>query len=964
LAAAVRTLRAEQQGIVAPPVIRISRDRELPLSFAQERMWFLDQFETESATYNVPHTYRLSGAVSSAVLKRVFHEVVRRHEVLRTTFAAVGGRPRPVIAPELELPLPVVDLGRLAEAEREAEGQRLATAEARLPFDLARGPLVRVTLLRLAPEHQAVLMTMHHIVSDAWSSQVLLSEVAVLYQAFSQGEASPLPELPVQYADFAAWQRRWLEGEGLEVELGYWRAKLAGAPHAELPTDRPRPAIETFRGRLLPVSLAEELGAGLAALGRRQGATRFMTHLAAFKALLSRWSGQTDVVVGTPIAGRSHKEIEGLIGLFLNTLVLRTDLAGGTADRNPTYPEVLGRVRRVALDAYAHQDLPFERLVEELEPERDLGSNPLFQVMFVLQPSPQRQGVRMPDLDLAPMAVETGTAKFDLTLFLGDERMSGALEYNTDLYDATTMERLAAHLGRLLRGIVEDPERHLGELALLSAAERHQLLVAANDTAAPEPAVAGIHELFAAQVARSPEAVALVLGEEHWSYRELDRRANRLAHHLRVLGVGPDVPVGVALERSPEAVAALAGVLKAGGVFVPLDRSYPAERLAFMLADAGAEVLVTRRELVAELPPWEGRLVLLDADREAIARASAEPPASAVAGENLSYLIYTSGSTGRPKGVALVHRTLTNLIAWQLARPGFAAAARTLQFAPMSFDVYLQEVFSTLCSRGTLVLLRDDERRDPLRLAELLEARGIERLFQPFVALQQLAEVAERPPRSLREVITAGEQLQITRQLERFFTPGGCTLENQYGPSESHVVTAHPLAGPASEWPALPSIGRPVANFRGYLLDPRRHPVALGVAGELFLSGDGLARGYHDRPELTAERFLPDPLSGDPYGRAGQRMYATGDLGRFDRDGTIEFLGRIDHQVKIRGFRIELGEIEAVLSHSEAVRECAVVARGEGPARRLAAYVVAEPGSEPRPRELSEHLQASLPDYM
>ncbi|MCP4660645.1 MAG: amino acid adenylation domain-containing protein, partial [bacterium] len=963
LAAVVRTLRQEAHGVPAPPIVPFSRDRELPLSFAQQRLWFLDQFEPGSSAYNIPQAVRLGEAVVPGLLARVFNEVVRRHEVLRTSFAMEGGRPRQVIAGELELPLPVVDLAALPAPRREAEARRLAAEEAQRPFDLTADPLLRCTLLRLAARDQVVLMTMHHIASDAWSFELLQRELEWLYGAFSQGQPSPLPELPVQYADFAHWQRQWLAGEVLEAELGYWRDQLAGAPRPELPTDRPRPAMQTFRGRNLPLSLPEELPEALEALARSQGATVFMTLLAAFKTLLSRFTGQTDVVVGTPIAGRNRREIEDLIGFFVNTLVLRSDLAGG-----PAFLELLARVRQVALDAYAHQDLPFERLVEELQPERDLGSNPLFQVMFVLQNAPQGSAGAA-QLRLRAMTVEGVTAKFDLTLFLSQAGRGGTLEYNTDLFDATTMERLAAHFARLVRGIVEDPQRRLGDLPLVSAAEAHQLLVAWSDTRTADPSPAGIHELAAAQAARTPEAVALVLGEERWSYRELDRRSNQLAHHLRALGVGPDTTVGVALARSCEAVAALVGVLKAGGAFVPLDRSYPAPRLAFMLADARVEVLVTSREILAELPSHEARTVLLDADRDRIAGASAQPLASAVAAENLSYLIYTSGSTGRPKGVALVHRTLTNLIAWQLARS--APASRTLQFAPMSFDVYLQEVFSTLSSGGTLVLLRDLERRDPVQLAELMTARGIERLFLPFVALQQLAEVAaQSPPPALREVITAGEQLQITRQVERLFTAGGCTLENQYGPSESHVVTAWPLAGPASEWPALPSIGRPVANFRVYLLDGRRRPVPLGVAGELFLAGEGLARGYYDRPELTAETFLPDPLSGDPFRGdpfrgTGERMYATGDLGRFAADGTIEFLGRIDHQVKVRGFRIELGEIEAVLSHSASVRECAVVARGDGPGgRQLAAYVVTEPGSATEPRDLRELLQQRLPEYM
>ncbi|MCP4662121.1 MAG: amino acid adenylation domain-containing protein, partial [bacterium] len=944
----------------APPAEVIPRrpaDAPALLSYSQEQLWFLDQLTPGLPVYNMPFPMRLSGRLDAAALAATFTEILRRHEVLRATFRSVDGKPLMVINPPAVWVLPMVDLAALEAADREEELQRLVNADAIRAFDLVRGPLARFTLLRLADEDHLLEFNVHHIVFDGWSLGVLVRELSALYQAFGAGRASGLEELPIQYGDFVTWQRQRLQGV-LASQLDYWKQQLAGAPSVlALPTDRPRPTELSVRGGWWPVELSGDLAEPLAALSRRREATLFMTLLAAFKALLYRHSGQSDLVIGSPIAGRTRKELEGLIGFFVTTVALRTDLAG-----NPSFHELLSRVRQVAMDAYAHQDVPFEQLVRELAPERAPGSNPLFQVMFVLEHAPAGSA-EMSELSLEPQATEGRTARFDLMLVVDEAGFVGMLEYRTDLFDGSTMERLGTHFRCLLQGIVEDPERRLDELPLLSAAETHQLLVAWNDTGAPEPGAAGIHEFFAAQAAHTPEAVAVALGEEQWSYRELARRANRLAHHLRGLGVGPDVMVGVALERSPEAVAALVGVLRAGGVFVPLDRSYPAQRLAFMLEDAGVEVLITRREWLAELPPHEAHTVLLDADREAIAGASADSPASAVAAENLSYLIYTSGSTGRPKGVALVHRTLTNLIAWQLPRSG--PAARTLQFAALSFDVSLQEIFATLCSGGTLVLLRDDQRRDPQRLAALLAAQGIERLFLPFVALQQLAEVAaESPPPRLREVITAGEQLQITRQVDRFFTHlnqagrGGCTLENQYGPSESHVVTAFPLAGPSTGWPALPSIGRPVANFRVYVLDPHRRPVTLGAPGELFLAGGGLARGYHDRPELTAEKFPPDP-----YGPAGERMYATGDLGRFTAGGEIEFLGRIDHQVKIRGFRIEQGEIEAVLSRAESVRECAVAVRGEGlGGRRLVAYVVAQPGAAAA--ELRKFLQATLPDYM
>ncbi|MCP4570816.1 MAG: AMP-binding protein, partial [bacterium] len=540
LAGVVRTLGREQEGVAAPPLVTVARDRELPLSFAQQRLWFLDQLDPRSPAYNIPLAVRLNGTVEAGLLERIFNEVVRRHEVLRTTFAAAAGEPYQVIAGELQVPLPVVDLDRLTAEDRRLEAEHQAAAEARRPFDLTVGPLVRFTLVRLAADAQVVMATMHHIVSDGWSMGIFLRELAALSDAFSRGESSPLAELPIQYADFAHWQRRWLAGEVLDTQLGYWRERLTGAPpRLELPTDRPRPAAQTFRGRHLGMALDESLAGTLARRSREHGTTLFMTLLTAFKVLLSRLTGRQDIVVGSPIAGRNHREIEALIGFFVNTLVLRTDLAGGMDNRDPTYREVLARVREVALGAYAHQDLPFEQLVEVVQPERDLSTTPLFQVMFILQNAPREAG-ETSGLAMSPLAAEGGTAKFDLTLSFEESArgLSGALEYNTDLFDRTTMERLRAHFGLLLAAIADDPDERIGELPRLAAAERHQLLLEWNDTA-PAAAPAGlIHELFERQVERTPEAVALVFEHQRLSYRELDRRANQLAHHLRSLGIG------------------------------------------------------------------------------------------------------------------------------------------------------------------------------------------------------------------------------------------------------------------------------------------------------------------------------------------------------------------------------------------------------------------------------------------
>jgi amino acid adenylation domain-containing protein len=982
---------APQAASAVERIPRQPRDgRRFPLSFAQQRLWFLDQLEPGRPWYNMPLFLRLRGALALPALARAFDEIERRHEVLRTTFVAAEESADPsldssidpasdeqalqAIGPPRGLAPSLADLAGLPPAAAAAEVERLLAAAAARPFDLARGPLCRALLVRLDEGEHILLFALHHIVCDGWSLGVLVRELGALYGACASGRPSPLPPLPIQYADFAVWQRRTLAGAALARQLDYWKGQLAGSPPLlELPTDRPRPAVQSLSGRTLPLPLPGRLWSGAQALARELQATPFMVLLAVFEALLMRHSRQPDVVVGTPVANRGRSEIEGLVGFFVNTLVLRTDLAG-----DPGFGELVAQVRRVVSDAYAHQDLPFERLVDELATERHLGHNPLFQVMFILQSDPL-PAAEIAGLSLAPLEVLGKTAKFDLMLQLWEQPrgLAGFLEYNTDLFDAATVRRFGEQLETLLAGALDHPERRLSALHLLTPAARQQIVREWNDTAG-EPARARLHELFAAQAARTPEAVALIWNGGRWSYRELGRRAARLARRLRRLGVGPDVPVALCLRRSPEMAVAVLGVLAAGGAYVPMDPAYPRERLARMLELAGAPVLLAAEDLLPALSAE--RLTVLGP----AAFGSAEETAEAeeedlkdVCGvqpdgrpDDLAYVIFTSGSTGVPKGVALPHRALVNLFVWQLGQSTLGPRAKTLQLASLSFDVSCQELFTTWMAGGALVLISEAERLDAAALLETLVREEVERLFLPFVALQQLAETAaERDlyPRALREVVTAGEQLQTTDAVAELFTRlPAARLWNQYGPSESHVATAHALAGPARRWPALPPIGRPVANARIHLLDEAGRPAPPGVSGELHIGGDCLARGYFRRPELTAERFVPDPVGGGP----GARLYRTGDLARHRPDGELEFLGRNDQQVKIRGFRVEPGEIEAALATHPGVREAAVVAReppgGRTGPRRLVAYVVAgEPAAAPpTPAELRAHLRALLPEHM
>ncbi|MCP4655333.1 MAG: amino acid adenylation domain-containing protein, partial [bacterium] len=792
LAARCRMANRAAGGIHAPPplVPMPDRLREAPLSFAQQRLWFLAQLEPEVAAYNMPLLLRARGPLHRAALAGALSEIVRRHEALRTRFVGrPEGEPYQVICEPAPLPLPVADLSALDRESGERELERLTREEAARPFDLARGPLLRGTLLRAGASDHVVLLNMHHIVSDGWSIGIFQRELGLLYETLATGAPASgvLPELRIQYAEYASWQRQWLRGEVLAAQLAYWKAELAGLPgELELPTDRPRPAVPSYRGAAYQTTLPASLTEPLKALSRHEGVTLYMILLAAFQVLLHGTTRQDDLAVGSPVANRNHSEIEGLIGFFVNTLLLRTQLAEAPGSGPASFRELLARVREKALGAYAHQDLPFEKLVEELEPERSLSRQPLFQVMFVLQNAPERE-LELAGLHLSSLAIDVGTSRFDLTFILAER--AGALyawlEYSTELFDLTTIRRFLSHYRILLEGVVADPGRRLAEVSLLSPAEQHQVLVAWNDTAAPYPQER-IHQRFTAQAKRTPERVAVTFGVEAVSYREIERRSNRLAHILQELGVGPEVPVGVAFERSIELIEAILAVFKAGGFLVSLDLALPENRLALILDDAAVGIILSRRDFVAQLPPHGAHTVFLDA-LDALPKTRERDRERAAAADNLACLIYTSGSTGRPKGIAMAHRMLSNLIAWQLRSTAPLRATqpddglRTLQFAPLSFDVFFQETFSTLCSGGTLTLLSDDERRDPVRLMGVLAAQKIERLFLPFVALQQLCEAAaEAPPRALREVITAGEQLQVSRPVERFFTAAECTLENQY----------------------------------------------------------------------------------------------------------------------------------------------------------------------------------------
>jgi amino acid adenylation domain-containing protein/thioester reductase-like protein len=977
-------------GPLPPPLLPVARDAALPLSYAQERLWFLDRLEPGSTTYHMPIALELAGRLSPAALAAALSGVVRRHEALRTTFVEVAGDPVQLVAPARPLAIPAVDLGSLPEPRRRPTALRLIAAAALRPFDLAAGPLLRPLLVRLGPELHVALLALHHIVADGWSMGILVRELREIYAATLTGRAPALAPLRVQYADFAAWQRQWLAGPVLARQIAWWREQLAGAPALlDLPLDRPRPPLQTLRAGLLPVTLAAELSRGIAALGRARGATPFMVLLAAFAALLSRFSGQDDVVVGTPVANRNRTPIEGLIGFFVNTLALRVKLPA-----EASFDEHLGRVREVALGGYAHQDVPFEKLILELQPQRSLAHSALFQAMLSVQNAPVGR-LELPGLSLAPVPVELGRAKFDLSLDLAElpAGLATLWEYDADLFDRATVGRLAGAFELLLAAAVREPHLPLARLPLLAPAQRHQLLREWNDEpGVPRPATggaaAGLYELFAASAARVPDAVALCFcgAALCLSYAELARRAGHLARSLRRRGIGAEVPVGVCAERSCEAAVALLSVLAAGGAWLPLDPEQPRERLALLLAEARPAVVLTQGRCAERLPAGTPVLAVEsvlpggeggdqgggdggdgrgDGDRQAWApRTVPEVPetlaAFAAPPDSLAYVIYTSGSTGAPKGVMVGHRAIVGEMLRIAERQPLTARDVFLQHTPLSFDASLWEIFLPFAAGARLVVARPGDHRDAAALARAVVEEQVTVLqVVPSLLGPLLDEPGMAARGSLRRLVSGGEALPgpLAREaLARL----DVELWNLYGPTECAIDATAWRCG-AAERRGLPRsvpIGRPLQGVRVRVLDRRQEISPLGVPGELCVGGVGLARGYLSRPDLTAERFIPDPYGKQP----GERVYRTGDLVRTLADGSLEFLRRVDQQVKLRGVRIELGEIEAALAAHPGLAQAAVVLAADPP--RLVAFVAGRGVSAPGAAELRRHLLGRLPEAM
>ncbi|MBW4575169.1 MAG: amino acid adenylation domain-containing protein [Aphanothece sp. CMT-3BRIN-NPC111] len=978
-----------------------------PASFAQARLWFFDQLVPGNPFYNVVTAVRLIGSLNLAALQQTFNEIVRRHEALRTTFSIVEGQPVQVIRASAigSGVAPIVDLRYLPVTEREAEAQRLVIQEAQRPFDLTTGPLLRVTLLQLGEAEHILLLNLHHIVADDWSIGVLMREMGVLYTAFVSEESSPLPELPIQYADFAHWQREWLQGEVLAVQLTYWQQQLKGISMLNLPTDRPRPAVQTYKGAAQFLELPPPLNDALEALSQQEGVTLFMTLLAAFQTLLYRYTHQEDIAVGSAIANRNRSEIESLIGFFVNSLVLRTDLSG-----NPTFQELLSRVREVTLGAYSHQDLPFEKLVEELHPERNLSHHPLFQVVFGFQNAPS-PALDLPGLVASFINIEAKTTRFDLEFHLWDSKegfrniygdqwkhsqgLRGVVVYNTDLFDRATITRMLGHFQTLLENIVANPQARVADVPLMSKAELHQLLVEWNNTQADYPQNKCIHQLFEAQVEKTPDAVAVVFENEQLTYRELNIRSNKIAHYLKKMGVGAEVKVGICLERSLEMIVGMLGILKAGGAYVPLDSSYPRDRLAFMIEDAEVPVLLTQNKLleklhnltalfqhnhqsqnILELSKIQNKIVVcLDKNWDILAEESEKNLSINPVADDLAYVIYTSGSTGKPKGVAVTHKAVNRLVI-NTNYIKLDPSDKIAQASNTSFDAATFEIWGALLNGAQLVGISRDVTLSPQELTLEISQKGISVLFLTTALFQQMARIVPQAFNSLRYLLFGGEAVD-PRWVEKVLKNGSPKhLLHVYGPTESTTFSSYYCVQDVKQseeegTPCTPTplpIGRPITNTQIYLLDAHLQPVPIGIVGELHIGGDGLAREYLNRPELTAERFIPNFFSNKP----AAHLYKTGDLARYRSDGNIEFLGRLDDQVKIRGLRIELGEIEAVLSQHPAVAEAVVITQEDIPGdKHLVAYIVPDVETlhttslqNPKLTDLRQFLKEKLPEYM
>lgn len=951
--------RLKKQGLPQPEAQTIPRRKKTasnlyPTSVDQERLWFIEQLQPGNSAYNIFSASRLKGPVDARIMERVVNEIVARHEALRTTLTTVDGQPMQVVAPSIYIPLITVDLEPLVEHEREPEALRLTTEAFALPFDLERAPLVRFGLLKLAQDDYVFYVNMHHTITDRWSGAIFEEEMGALYPAFATGQPSPLPELPIQYADYAVWQRERMQSEVYRREAAYWKQRLAGAPFVlENPPDFPRPPLQSFRGRRVYTTYPKRLLNALREVSRRENVTMFMLLMAAFKTLLYRYTSQEDILIASTFANRNRPELQNLIGYLLNLLVFRTDLSG-----NPTFRELLARERDTALGAFAHQEMPFGKLVQELRPKQDASRNPIVQASLIYLDFPELTVVDLLGMTAKHLDIDNGSSRFDITLAI-TETPSGFevdIEFPTALYKPARMQRMATHLEVLLEGIVADAGQRLSELPILTGIERQHLLADWNITASVYPRDMCLHQLFEEQVERTPDAVAVVFEQECLSYRELNARANRLARHLRTSGVGAGSLVGLLLERSTEMVVGVLGILKAGGAYVPLDASYPPQRLAFMLKDAAVPVLLTEQHLLERLPVRAEHAVCVDVEREDIARQPTGNLPNTTDAQYPAYVIYTSGSTGQPKGVEIPHRAAVNLLASMRDEPGLTPDDAMLAHTTLSFDVAAVEIFLPLMAGARIVLVSREVASDG---AELLERLSRATIMQATPATYRLLLEAGWQGSEGLKVFCGGEA--YSQELAKQLYERSSVFWSKYGPTETAVfATSYKVED--IEKPLC--IGRPLANTQLYVLDAYMNPVPVGIDGELFIGGDGLAHGYLNRPALTAERFVPDCFGGTP----GARLYRTGDRVRYLDDGNVEFQGRIDEQVKVRGFRIETAEIEAALHSHEAVTQVVVVAREDTPGdKRLVAYLVAattEQQPAPTTSELRHLLKQSLPDYM
>jgi aspartate racemase len=928
--------------------------KSAPLSYNQQGLWVLNQLMPGESVYHSPTAARLRGKLDVPALREALQAIVARHDDLRTIFRIVDGEPKQLVR-DITLAVPLIDLSTTDHAQREAEALNILRHEARRPFDLAVGPLMRAVIVRMDDDEHILLLTLHHIVTDGWSFGIIHRELSSFYEAFAAGRPSPFAELPIQYSDYAMWQREWFEGEVYESQLAYWKKQFATLPPAlELPADHPRPSVQayrTFRGDQQSITLSADLTRRIRTLCQQENVTLFMVLMAAYQILLHRYTGEEDIVVGTPIAGRPVPEIEDLIGLFINTLAIRAQVSSGATVR-----EFINQVKRVALGAYSHQDLPFERLVKELQPERTLAHNPLFQVMFVLQ-NEEILPLNMSGVTAEHFRIDHVMANFDLTLDVVEhqDKLVCLFESNADLFEADTIVRMMTHFQNILEGITANTEQRVSDLPLLSEAERRQLLVDWNSTKTEYPSTRSIQELFEEQVSLVPDAAALVWDDGELAYRDLNARANQLAHYLRDRGVTADTRVAVCLPRSPELIVAVLAILKAGGGYVPLDPAYPRNRLEFMMADSGAPLMLTKTELASKLPSNDS-VICIDLLGEELTGQSQENLPAISGTDHLAYVMYTSGSTGKPKGVAVTHRNVVRLVK-NTNYASFSCDEVFLQASTISFDASTFEIWGSLLNGARLVMLP----AGALSLKELGQAikrHHVTTLWLTAGLFHLMVENHLDDLRGLRQLLAGGDVLSVPHVRKVFAELPNCRLINGYGPTENTTFTCcYPLKDISKVNGSVP-IGFPISNTSVYVLDRQSNPVPIGIPGELYIGGDGLARGYLDRPELTDERFVRNPFSA-----LGDRLYRTGDLVRYKATGEIEFIGRVDNQVKVRGFRIELGEIEAALAQHEGVREAAVVARKDSGDKHLVAYLVPRNGNL-RTEEVREFLQARLPDYM